>query len=169
MFELESTLLQAFVLGVACLLFLNGSWAATLAETSKPTSSTSFGLTCHVSGGDYAIKSASGQMLESGDGMPFPAGPRVLLDITTDPPEVRVVEGALPHPDCPTGPVLETSAPLRFSWCQAHYDLEARDAGGFLLRSTSRWTIDAAPHRGDVMEAFFVGDCVSAITPEPRR
>lgn len=161
--------LRAVVLGVACAVLCGASWAETLADNSKPSSSTSLRLSCHVSGGGYAIKSTSGQVLENGDGMPFPAGPRVLLDITTHPPRIRVAKGVLAHPDCRTGPVLDSVAPLKFSWCQAHYDLEARDTGDFLLRSTTSQTIDTAPHRGDIMEAFFVGDCISTTKPRSRR
>lgn len=161
--------LRAVVLGAACAVIPSGSWAETLAGKSKSSSSTSLRLSCHVSGGGYAIKSATGQVLENGDGMPFPAGPRVLLDITTYPPSIRVAEGTLAHPDCPTGPVLDSVAPLKFSWCQANYDLEARDTGDFLLRSTTSRTIDTAPHRDDIMEAFFVGVCVPTTTPRSRR
>ena len=161
--------LQTAVLGVAFAASFSGLLAATLADRSEPSSPPSLSLSCHVSGGGYAIKSASGQVLENGDGMPFPAGPRVLLHITTSPTRIRVAEGALPHPDCPAEPVLDSVAPLRFSWCQAHYELEARDTGDFLLRSTSSQIIDTAPHRGDIMEAFFIGDCASATTPRSTR
>lgn len=164
--------LQAVVLAVlaaACAVSCSGSRAETLADKSKSLSSTRLSLSCHVSGGGYAIRSASGQLLENGDGMSFPAGPRVLLDLTFYPPSIRVADGILAHPDCPNGPVLDSVAPLKFSWCQAHYDLEARVTGDYLLRSTTSQTIDTAPHRGDIMEAFFVGDCVSIPMHRSRR
>ena len=101
-------------------------------------------------------------MLENGDGAPFPAGPPIVLLVTASPRHIRVAEGDLPHPECSYTPVLDSFSLIRFTWCQAQYHIEARDAGDYLLRSMSRSSLETGPHRGDVMEAFLVGTCVAA-------
>lgn len=150
------------VLGIACALAVSASRAEELADKFRPLPSTRLRLTCHISGGGYAIKGTDGRMLENGDGAPFPPGPPIVLLVMALPRHIRVAEGDLPYPKCPSAPLLDSFSPIRFTWCQAQYHIEAQDAGDYLLRSTSRWSLETGPHRGDIMEAFLVGTCVAA-------
>ena len=75
------------------------------------------------------------------------------------PPRFEVTVGMLPHPGCTTRPVLHGTHPVRFTWCQARYEIVPGDAGEYILRSTSSVMVATGPHRGDTMEAFMVGQC----------
>lgn len=119
-------------------------------------------LTCHMSGGGYAIKGTGGRVLENGNGGPFQPGPSIVVFVTASPRHIRVAEGHLPHPECSSAPVLDSFSPIRFTCCQAQYYTKARDAEDYLLRSKSRSSLETGPHRGDVMEAFLVGTCLAA-------
>ena len=155
-------LLRAAVLGMGCTSLLSLSpFGRASAARSRPSPSTPLTLECIVSGGGYAIKDVKGRTLENGDGAPFSHQPRVVLHVTPAPPQVQVTEGVLPHPACSSGPVLDSFAPVRFTWCQARYEVTLRRAGGYLLRSTSTSALTDGPHRGDLMEAFIVGACTS--------
>ncbi len=161
-------LLRATVLGIGC-TWLPGPWSpGASAGDPGPSPPTLLILDCHVSGGGYAIKDAGGRTLENGDGAPFSLQPRAVLHVTRMPPRVRVTGGVLPHPDCSSGPVLDGFAPVRFTWCQARYEVTPQEAGGYLLRSTSTSVLTDGPHRGDSMEAFIVGGCTSLPVPRPR-
>lgn len=154
-------LLRAAALGAGCTSLFSVSPHEASAARSRPSPPTPVILNCHVSGGGYAIKDVGGRTLENGDGVPFSPQPHAVLHVTASPPMVQVTEGVLPHPDCSSGPVLSSFAPIRFSWCQAHYEVTLRETGEYLLRSTSTSRSTNGPHRGDVMEAFVVGACIS--------
>lgn len=153
-------LLRAAVLGIGCTLLLSVSPHEASAARSRPSPPTPLILDCHVSGGGYAIRDVGGRTLESGDGVPFSPQPHAVLHVTASPRLIQVTEGVLPHPDCSSGPVLGSFAPIRFSWCQARYEVTPRETGEYLLRSTSTSPLTDGPHRGDVMEAFVVGACL---------
>ncbi len=152
-------LLRAAVLGIGCTSLLGASPHEAAAARSRRR--LPLILDCHVSGGGYAIRDVGGRTLESGDGVPFSPQPHAILHVTASPPLVLVTEGALPHPDCSSGPVLGGLSPIRFSWCRARYEITLRETGEYLLRSTSTSPLTDGPHRGDVMEAFVVGACLS--------
>ena len=119
-------------------------------------------LTCQLSGGGYAIRDAGGNALEHGDGVRLSPPPRSVLRITAAPARVEVMAGVLPHPGCTAGPVLQGTHPVRFTWCEARYEIVPGDAGAYTMRSTSSTMMVSGPHRGDTMEAFMVGQCYPA-------
>ncbi len=163
-----SHVLSQAMLGVGCTLLFSTAPHGASAACPRPSPATLLTLDCHVSGGGYAIKDVSGRTLENGDGAPFSPLPHAVLHVTASPLLIQVTEGMLPHPDCSSGPVLASFAPIRFAWCQARYEVTPEEAGKYLLRSTSTSAVTDGPHRGDFMEAFIVGACTSANAPRAR-
>ncbi len=150
---------QAAMVGLGCATVPATMPYPTSARQAEGHAPTALTLVCQVSGGGYAIRDAGGNALEHGDGVPFSPPPRSVLRITAVPPRVEVMAGLLPHPGCTAGPVLQGTHPVRFTWCQARYEIVPGDAGAYTLRSTSGAAIASGPHRGDTMEAFMVGEC----------
>ena len=167
-FMASPVLLRTAVFGVACasLFSVSPPWA--WAAPPIPSSSAVLTLDCHVSGGGYSIKDSKGRTLENGDGAPFSPQPHAVLRIAAVPSWVQVTEGVLPHPDCTSGPVLDSFAPVRFRWCKTRYEITPREAGEYSFMSTSTSALTDGPHRGGLMEAFVVGACTSVHTSEPR-
>ena len=146
---------RAAIIGLGCATVLQAA-SAGQAGGSAPSVLT---LACDVSGGGSAIRDAGGRVLENGDGVPLSLPARSVLRITAAPPRVQVTAGVLPHPGCAAGPVLHGSDPVRFTWCQARYEVVPGEAGEHALHSTSSSAMASGPHRGDTMEAFLVGGC----------
>lgn len=161
-------LLQTAVLGIGCTVLFGLSPPCAWAAPPGSSSSTVLTLDCLMSGGGYAIKDAGGVILENGDGVPFSPQPHAVLRVTAAPPRVLVTDGVLPHPDCTSGPVLDSFAPVRFTWCKARYEITPREVGKYSFVSTSISALTDGPHRGDLMDAFIVGACTSGNTSEPR-
>lgn len=149
---------RAAIIGFGCASMSQAASAGN-AEGATPSILT---LACDVSGGGYAIRDAGGHVLENGDGVPLSPPARSVLRIMAAPPRVQVTAGVLPHPGCAAGPVLQSLDPVRFTWCQARYEIVPGEAGEYTLRSTSSTAIASASHRDDTMEAFMVGECRTA-------
>ncbi len=153
---------RAAIVGLGCATMSQAASAGQAQESAHSVLT----LACRVSGGGYAIRDAGGHVLDNGDGVPLSPPARSVLRITAAPPRVRVTAGVLPHPGCAAGPVLDSLGPVlhsldpvRFTWCQARYEIVPFEAGEYTLRSTSSSAMASGPHRGDTMEAFMVGEC----------
>ncbi len=150
---------RAAIIGLGCTAVSGPMPQAVAAGQAAGSAPSVLVLACQVSGGGYAIRDAGGHIRENGDGVPLSPPVRSVLRITAAPPRVRVTAGVLPHPVCAAGPVLHDLHPVRFSWCQARYELVPGEAGEYTLRSTSSSAMANAPDHGDTMEAFMVGEC----------
>ena len=146
---------RAAIIGLGCATVSQAA-SAGQAEGSTPSVLT---LACDMSGGGYTIRDAGGHVLENGDGVPLSPPASSVLRITAAPPRVQVTVGVLPHPRCAAGPVLHSLSPVRFTWCQARYEIVPGEAGEYTLHSTSSAATASGPDHGDTMEAFMVGEC----------
>lgn len=153
------------------LLALALGMSAAAAQPAKKPAPTALILACRIQGGGFAITDPTGQILESGDGVPFAPPPRATLRITTTPASVQVTDGSLPHPGCATGPVLQSpistpkasvpKAPVEVTWCDATYQITRTEGRAYAIRSKASTIIAGGEQAGDTMQSFMVGTCTS--------